>query len=191
MLHRLITRCASLLLVAGLLAAPAAADAKRHHKRHTRHHLVKKSRAVLKSAGRVEQGGLSEPSEPSHEEPTAGDGPAENPVSDDPPTHEEPGDGGQEPTPTPPPADDPANANAGVVVSFGEGVLNVELNSGAHVIGKVGAGTVFTCRSASTHETITEGCNSSLLRAGRGLHEFAVGYGPDGAWFQRIIIVLD
>ena len=57
MLHRLITRIASLLLVAGLLAAPAAADAKRHHQRHhVRHHLVKHSRAVVKSAGRIEGG---------------------------------------------------------------------------------------------------------------------------------------
>jgi hypothetical protein len=174
---------ATLLLVAGLLAAPPAADAKRHHKRHARHHVIK-SRAVLKSEGRVEQGGLSEPGEPSHEEPTAGDPPAQSPASDDPPTHEEP-------NPTPPPADQPSS-DAGVVVSYGEGVLNVELMTGGHVAGKViPGGTVFSCRSASTHETVTEGCNASLLHEGRHIHEFTVNYGPDGAWFQRIIIVLD
>jgi hypothetical protein len=186
MLHRLITRFATLLLVAGLLAAPAAADAKRHHKRHARHHLVKKSRAVMKSAGRIEQGALSEPSEPSHEEPAP---------SDDPPSHEEPGAGEpdpvehpEEPDPTPP--GDQPSSDAGVVVSYGEGVLNVELMTDGHVVGKVGAGTVFSCRSASTHETITEGCNASLLHAGLHVHEFTVNYGPEGAWFARIIIVL-
>ena len=189
MLHRLITRCASLLLVAGLLAAPAAADAKRHHKRHARHHLVSKSRAVLKSAGRVEQGGLSEPSEFSHEEPAPSDnspsGGEAGSSEPDPVEHPE------EPDPTPPPGDQPSS-DAGVVVSYGEGVLNVELMTDGHVVGKViSGGTVFSCRSASTHETVTEGCNASLLQAGRHIHEFTVNYGPDGAWFQRIIVVLD
>jgi hypothetical protein len=165
----------------------AAADAKRHHKRHARHHLVKKSRAVLKSAGRVEQGGLSEPSEPSHEEPAP---------SDDPPSGGEPGASEpdpiepDEPNPTPPPGDQPSS-DAGVVVSYGEGVLNIELMTDGHVVGKViPGGTQFSCRSASTHETVTEGCNASLLHAGQHVHEFTVNYGPEGAWFQRIIIVL-
>jgi hypothetical protein len=189
MLHRLITRFATLLLVAGLLAAPAAAGAKRHHKRHARHHLVKKSRAVIKSAGRAEQGGLSsEPTEPSHEAPAP---------SDDPPSGGEPGSGEpgpveqpQEPGSTPPPAEQPSDA--GVVASYGEGVLNVELMPDGHVVGRViPGGTQFSCRSASTHETVTEGCNASLLTPGRHVHEFTVNYGPAGAWFQRIIIVLD
>ena len=62
MLHRLIVRIASLALVAGLLAVPAAADAKHHPTRkHARHHLVKKTRSVVKSAGRVEGGTIGEP----------------------------------------------------------------------------------------------------------------------------------
>jgi hypothetical protein len=180
MLHRLITRFATLLLVAGLLAAPAAANAKRHHKRHARHHLVKKSRAVIKSAGRVEQGGLTqptEPTEPSHETPAP---------SEDPPSAEQP----QEPDPTPPPAVEQPS-DAGVVASYGDGVLDVELMTDGHVVGRViPGGTQFSCRSASTHETVTEGCNASLLHAGQHVHEFTVNYGPEGAWFARIIIVL-
>jgi hypothetical protein len=173
MLHRLIARLASLLLVAGLLAAPAAADAKRHHKRHhVRHHLVKNSRSAVKSAGRIEGGTLDEPS---HEVPTAGDPPAENPGSDDPPT--------------PPVVEQPTDA--GVVVSYGESVLNVELMTDGHVIGRVVDGTQFSCRSAATNAPITEGCNASLLTSGRHVHEFTVNYGPNGAWFQRLIFVLD
>jgi hypothetical protein len=186
MLHRLIARIASLLLVAGLLAAPAAADAKRHHPRHhARHHVVKKSRAVVKSAGRVEGSSLSEePNEPSHEEPPASDPPAENPVSDDPPVEQQP----QEPEPPAPPVEQPKDA--GVVASYGEGVLNVELMTDGHVVGKVGDGTQFSCRSAATNAVITEGCNASLLTNGRHVHEFTVNYGPNGAWFSRLIFVL-
>lgn len=181
MLHRLITRIASLLLVAGLLAAPAAADAKRHHKRH---HLVTKSRAVIKSAGRIEGGMLSEPNEPSHQEPPASDPPAENPVSDDPPAEEQP----QEPEPPAPPVEQPKDA--GVVASYGEGVLNIELMADGHVVGRVGDGTQFSCRSAATNSVTTEGCNASLLTNGRHVHEFTVNYGPNGASFTRLIFVL-
>ena len=185
MLHRLITRIASLLLVAGLLAAPAAAGAKRHHQRHhARHHVAKKSRAVVKSAGRIEGGALSEPNEPSHEEPPASDPPAENPVSDDPPAQEQP----QEPESPAPPVEQVKDA--GVVASYGEGVLNIELMTDGHVVGKVGDGTQFSCRSAATNAVITEGCNASLLTNGRHVHEFTVNYGPNGAWFARLIFVL-
>jgi hypothetical protein len=167
MLHRIITRLASALLVAALLAIPASAEAKthRHHKRHARHHVVK-HKAVSKSAGRSD--------EPISQEPTGEPDPVETP---------------SEPNPTPPVVEQPADA--GVVADFGEGVLDIELNSDGHVVGRViPGGTQFSCRSASTHETVTEGCNASLLTDGRSVHEFSVNYGPNGAWFQRIIIVL-
>jgi hypothetical protein len=173
MLHRIVVRLASALLVAGLLAAPAA-DAKRHHKRHARHHVVKKHKAVSKSVGRSDAPAEA-PSEPTQDEPSTA--PEPDPV-------EQPSE--PDPAPAPAPADD-----AGVVASFHEGVLDIELGNGGHVIGKVIAGgTQFSCRSASTHETITEGCNASLLHEGQHVHEFSVNYGPAGAWYQRIIIVL-
>ena len=113
-------------------------------------------------------------------------GPSTEPSQSEPAPQEPTGD---EPTPTPAPATPPQNA--GVVASFGEGVLDVELSAGGHVTGKViTGGTQFSCRSASTNETVTDGCNASLLQAGAGVHEFSVNYGPNGAWFQRIIIVL-
>jgi hypothetical protein len=189
MLHRLITRIASLLLVAGLLAAPAAADAKRHHKRHSvRHHLVKHSRAVVKSAGRIEGGTIgSEPTQPTQEEPppVSDEPPSEPPVSDDPPSSEEPPSEEQPPAP---PVAQPTDA--GVVASYGEGALDVELGSGGHVTGKVGQFTQFSCRSLATGQAVTDSCDASLLTGGRHLHEFTVNYGPEGAWFARIIIVL-
>ena len=174
MLHRLITRIASLLLVAGLLAAPAAADAKRHHQRHhARHHVVKHSRSVVKSSGRIEGGTIgTEPTQPTQEEPPA-------PVSDDPPTEEQP--------PAPPVVQ---SNDAGVVASYGEGVLDVELMTDGHVTGKVGQFTQFSCRSLATGQAVAEGCNAALLTSGRHVHEFTVNYGPEGAWFARIIIVL-
>jgi hypothetical protein len=183
MLHRLITRIASLLLVAGLLAAPAAADAKRHHKHNVRHHVVKHHRATGKSVGRVEGGSTgTEPTLPTQEEPPApvsDDPPAEPPASDDPPVQEQP---------PAPPVEQPKDA--GVVASYGEGALDVELMSGGHVTGKVGQFTQFSCRSLATGLAVTEGCNASLLTNGRHVHEFTVNYGPEGAWFARIIIVL-
>jgi hypothetical protein len=183
MLHRLITRIASLLLVAGLLAAPAAADAKRHHNRHhVRHHLVKHSRAVVKSAGRIAGGVIgSEPTEPISDDP-----PAEPPVSGDPPSQQEPPS--QEEPPAPPVVEQPKDA--GVVASYGEGVLDIELTAGGHVTGRVGPGTQFSCRSLATGQPVADGCNASLLTNGRHVHEFTVNYGPEAAWFARIIIVL-
>ena len=184
MLHRLITRIASLLLVAGLLAAPAAADAKRHHKRHVRHHLVKHSRAVVKSAGRIEGGAIgSEPTQPTQEEPPPVSD--EPPVSDDPASSEEPPSQEQPPAP---PVEQPKDA--GVVASYGEGVLDVELTADGHVTGKVGQFTQFSCRSLATGQAVTDGCDASLLTNGRHVHEFTVNYGPEGAWFARIIVVL-
>jgi hypothetical protein len=184
MLHRIITRLASALLIAALLAIPASADAQthRHHKRHARHHVVK-HKAVSKSTGRSDRLG-QEPSEPSSDEP-AGDAPSGDSGAGEP----DPADTPSEPDPTPPVVEQPADA--GVVADFGEGVLDIELNSGGHVVGRlIQGGTQFSCRSASTHETVTEGCNASLLTDGRSVHEFSVNYGPNGAWFQRIIIVL-
>ena len=175
MLHRIISRVASALLVAALLAVPATAGAKAHHKRHVaRHHVVKHHKATHKSVGRSDN-----PVEPSHEEPS-GDAPS---GSDDPvePSHE----------PDPAPGPSAQSDDAGTVVSFGEGVLDIELGSGGHVTGRViQGGTQYACRSLSTGQPVTEGCNASLLTAGRGVHEFSVNYGPAGAWFQRIIIVL-
>jgi hypothetical protein len=169
MLHRIITRLASALLVAGLLAAPATAGAKAHHKnRHQARHQVAKHKATTKSVGRTD-----EPQHPTEPSPPA-------------PPHE-PTDPAPHPDPVPPaPAPD-----AGNVVSFHEGILDVALGTGGHVVGKViPGGTQFLCRSATTHEQVVEGCNASLLTPGAALHEFAVNYGPQGAWFQRIIIVL-
>src|SRR6185312_17538949 len=125
--------------------------------RHARHHLVKKSGSVVKSVGRVEGGAIGEPAptEPPHEDPP--------PV--DPP---------QEPAPPAPPVEQPKDA--GVVASYGEGVLNIELTTDGHVAGKVGPGTQFSCRSASTNAPVTEGCNASLLTSGRHVHEFTVNY---------------
>jgi hypothetical protein len=114
----------------------------------------------------------------------ASDPPAENPVSDDPPVEQQP----QEPEPPAPPVEQPNDA--GVVASYGEGVLNIELMTDGHVVGKVGDGTQFSCRSAATNAVISEGCNASLLTNGRHVHEFTVNYGPNGAWFARLIFVL-
>jgi hypothetical protein len=179
MLHRIVIRLASALLVAGLLAAPATAGAKKHHKRHVARHHVAKHHSAGKSLGRTDR--PTNPSEPKPSEPAP-----------QPPSHEEPTnepDPPTEPTPTDPVP--PPVHNAGDVASFHEGVLDVELDSGGHVVGRVIAGgTQFVCRSAASHETVVEGCNASLLTMGASLHEFSVNYGPDGAWFQRIIIVL-
>jgi len=180
MLHRLIARIASLALVAGLLAVPAAANAKHHATRHhARHHLVKKTRSVVKSAGRVEGGTIGEPTHNEPSEPAPTEPPHEDPPPVDPP---------QEPAPPAPPVEQPKDA--GVVASYGEGVLNIELTTDGHVAGKVGPGTQFSCRSASTNAPVTEGCNASLLTNGRHVHEFTVNYGPEGAWFARLIFVL-
>ena len=174
MLHRIITRLASALLVAGLLAAPATAGAKAHHKkRHVARHQVVKHKAVSKSLGRSDAPQL--PAEPAPQEPSHEPEPSQEPQPS------------QDPAPVPPvPAPD-----AGNVVSFHEGVLDVALGTGGDVVGKViPGGTQFVCRSAATHEPVVEGCNATLLTPGAALHEFAVNYGPQGAWFQRIIIVL-
>jgi hypothetical protein len=168
MLHRIITRLASALLVAGLLAAPATAGAKAHHKKRqvARHHVVK-HKAATKSLGRSDA--AQPPTEPTPQEPSQAPEPA------------------PQPDPVPPaPAPD-----AGNVVSFHEGVLDVALAAGGDVVGKViPGGTQFICRSAATHEPVVEGCDASLLTPGAAVHEFAVNYGPQGAWFLRIIIVL-
>jgi hypothetical protein len=173
MLHRIITRLASALLVTGLLAAPATAGAKAHHKtRHVARHKVVKHKAVSKSLGRIDQ--PQPPTEPTPQE-----------ASQEEPSQE------PEPTPQPDPVAPAAAPDAGSVVSFHEGVLDVALGTGGDVVGTViPGGTLFACRSAATHEPVVEGCNASLLTPGAALHEFAVNYGSQGAWFQRIIIVL-
>jgi hypothetical protein len=178
MLHRIITRLASALLVLALLAIPASAVAKthRHSKRHARHHVVR-HKSVSKSSGRSDEPIVQAPT---GDEPSGGDAGAGEP---------DPVETPSELDPTPPVVEQPTDA--GVVADFGEGVLDIALDSDGHVIGRViPGGTQFSCRSASTHETVTEGCNASLLTDGRSVHEFSVNYGPNGAWFQRIIIVL-
>jgi hypothetical protein len=162
MLHRIATRLATLLLVAGLLAVPATAGAKSHHKRHARHHLVNRS-AGAQSVGRSD---APAPTGPAPTEPA--------------PTE-----------PAPAPAPPAPSADAGTVASFTDGVLDVALTAGGDVTGKViPGGTQFSCRSASTGLPVTDGCNASLLQPGASLHEFSVNYASGGAWLQRIIVVL-
>lgn len=163
MLHRIATRLAMFLLVAGLLAIPATAGAKRQPRRHARHHLVRRH-AASTSAGRSD---APAPSEPAPSEPSGSD-------------------------PTPPPAPVPApTPDAGVVTTYANGVLDVTLTAGGDVSGRViPGGTQFSCRSASTGQPVTAGCDAGLLRAGASLHEFSVNYAAGGAWFQRIVVIL-